>query len=204
MRDRQKRNFLTTLFLSQGVPMLTAGDELGRTQHGNNNAYCHDNELSWINWDNIDTGLLQFTRKIIHFFKTHPAFSRKKWFKGLPIKGVGLEDIAWFSVEGLEMKEENWQLDHARSLGVYINGKAIRSVDQKGKPIVDDSFYIIFNAHSESLPFKLPPPKFTKEWMKIIDTDLNLLEQKGDIYKSGEEIIVQGRSVVVLQHPEKK
>lgn len=204
MRDRQKRNFLTTLFLSQGVPMLTAGDELGRTQHGNNNAYCHDNELSWINWDNIDTGLLQFTRKLIHFFKTHPAFSRRKWFKGLPIKGVGLEDIAWFSVEGLEMKEENWQLDHARSLGVYINGKAIRSVDQKGKPIVDDSFYIIFNAHSESLPFKLPPSKFAKEWMKIIDTDLNLLEQKGDIYKSDEEIIVQGRSVVVLQHPEKK
>jgi glycogen operon protein len=126
LRKQQKRNLLTTLFLSQGVPMLLAGDELGRTQRGNNNAYCQDNEISWVNWAAADEDLLAFTRKLIQLRKNHPVFCRRRWFQGLPIKGSGVEDIAWFLPEGTEMTEENWSHDFAKSLAVFLNGKALR------------------------------------------------------------------------------
>ncbi|HEY0058501.1 MAG TPA: glycogen debranching enzyme GlgX, partial [Flavisolibacter sp.] len=200
-RKRQQRNLLTTLFLSQGVPMLVAGDELSRTQHGNNNAYCQDNELSWINWERADEELLDFTRMLIHFYKTHPVFSRRRWFKGLPIKGVGLEDIAWFAADGTEMSEENWNQDFAKSLGVYLNGKGIRSVDEKGATIVDDSFYIIFNAFEGQMSFKLPTAKFGSVWEKVIDTNESRILQKAEVYDPGTEVSVEGRSVVVLKNP---
>jgi glycogen operon protein len=132
LRDRQKRNLLTTLFLSQGVPMLVAGDEIGRTQHGNNNAYCQDNEISWLNWDEADNDLLAFTQKLIKLRKDHPVFRRRRWFQGRPVKGKGLEDIAWFLPEGTEMEDENWNHDFARSLGVFLNGQGIHSLGPKG------------------------------------------------------------------------
>lgn len=122
LRAQQKRNLLTTLFLSQGVPMLLAGDEMGRTQKGNNNAYCQDNEISWVNWNEVDQDLLSFVQKLIAFRREHQVFCRRKWFQGQAVKGRGLEDIAWFLPEGLEMSDDHWQNDFAKSLGVYLNG----------------------------------------------------------------------------------
>jgi isoamylase len=201
LRNRQKRNFLTTLFLSQGVPMIVAGDELGRTQKGNNNAYCQDNEISWINWAEADKELLEYTRRLIHFYTSHPTFSRKRWFKGVPIKGIGLEDIAWFHPGGDEMTESNWNLDFAKSLGVYLNGYGIRSTGAKGEPIVDDSFYIIFNAAHHGLDYKLPDKKFGSTWIKIIDTSLNQVDVPTQILNAGDIIHVPDRSVILLKHP---
>ncbi len=170
LRNRQKRNLLTTLFLSQGVPMLVAGDELGRTQKGNNNAYCQDNEISWIDWEHADQTLLTFTQKLIALRKSHPAFCRRRWFQGQPIKGVGVEDIAWFLPEGTEMTEEHWTTDFAKSLGVFLNGRGLHSMGLKGEHIIDDSFYVIFNAHHESLDYILPEVKYGKEWVVLLDT----------------------------------
>jgi glycogen operon protein len=201
LRERQKRNFLASLFLSQGVPMLVAGDEISRTQNGNNNAYCQDNEISWLDWAKADTKLLEFTRKLIQLRKNHPVFCRRRWYKGLPIKGVGLEDIAWFQPEGTEMTEENWNQDFAKSLGVFLNGRGLRAVGPRGEHIMDDSFYIIFNAHHESLPFTLPPQKFGRNWIKLLDTSQNYLEEKGETFVAGDVIKVEGRSVVVLKEP---
>ncbi|OLY93561.1 glycogen operon protein [Cnuella takakiae] len=201
LRNRQKRNFLATLFLSQGVPMLVAGDEISRTQRGNNNAYCQDNEISWLNWTSADKDLLAFTRKLIHLRKNHPVFCRRRWFKGQPIKGVGLEDIAWFLPEGLEMSEENWSQDFARSLAVYLNGRGLRSVGPRGEQIIDDSFYIIFNAYHDALDYVLPSEKYGATWQRILDTSMDQLPEDGTTYKAGDHIPVAGRSVVVLHCP---
>ncbi|OKL40588.1 glycogen debranching protein GlgX [Pontibacter flavimaris] len=203
LRAKQKRNFLTTLFLSQGVPMLVAGDEISRTQHGNNNAYCQDNEVSWLNWQEADAELLQFTRRLIKFTRQHPTFNRRGWFKGQPIKGGNLKDIAWFLPEGGEMTEENWNHDFAKSLGVYFNGKGLHAKGPKGEIITDDSFYVIFNAHYEPLKYKLPPKKYGERWRKVIDTDANLIEEQGEQFAYGKTLVVAARSVVVLQQPEK-
>ena len=197
LRQQQKRNLLATLFLSQGVPMLLAGDEISRTQKGNNNAYCQDNEISWLNWKKADKELLEFTRKLIHFRKSHPAFRRRRWFQGQPIKGI--EDIAWFLHDGNEMSEEHWNNDFAKTLGVFLFGKGLHAVGPKGEQIIDDSFYLIFNAHHEALTFVLPPEKFGKEWTKIIDTSTYKIEPQGQ-YKAQDEIEVMGRSIVLLYH----
>jgi isoamylase len=201
LRNQQKRNFLTTVFLSQGVPMLVAGDELGRSQVGNNNAYCQDNEISWINWAKADNDLLLFTKKIIHFTKRHPVFCRRSWFKGQPIRGTGVEDIAWFLPDGREMTEENWKMDFAKSLAIFLNGSGIRSVGPMGEKIIDDSFYVIFNAFHESLLYVLPSDKFGNKWIKILDTNKNYLEETGEEYNPGEAVNVAGRSVVLLKEP---
>jgi isoamylase len=201
LRNRQKRNFLTTLFLSQGVPMLLAGDELSRTQNGNNNAYCIDNELTWINWDKADNELLEFSKKLIRLYRDHQVFSRRDWFKGQPIKGAGLVDIAWFLPNGKEMTEENWKQDYAKSLGVYFNGQGIHARDYDGNPIVDDSFYVVFNAHSEALDYRLPPVNYGDNWIKILDTSRKTIGEGGKAYKSGSRMKVKGFSVVVLKQP---
>jgi glycogen operon protein len=197
LRQRQKRNFLATLFLSQGVPMLLAGDELGRTQQGNNNAYCQDNEISWINWKSADKDLLQFTRKIILLRKNHPVFRRRRWFQGLPIKGIGLEDIAWFLPDGSEMSEEHWNVDFAKSMAIFLNGQGIHAVGSKGEHIIDDSFYIIFNAFHEPLSFKLPSRQYGIKWIKELDT--NETEVEPATYKAREFVKVEGRSILLLR-----
>lgn len=199
LRAQQKRNLLATMFLSQGVPMLVAGDEFGRTQQGNNNAYCQNNEISWLDWAHKDEDLLDFTRKLIAFRKDHPAFRRRKWFQGQPIKGKGLEDIAWFLPEGDEMSEENWNHDYARSLGVFLNGKGLRHVGPEGQAIVDDNFYLIFNAHHESLDYLIPQKIYAKGWKKVLDTAGGgfISEPVND---DQDKICVQGRSIVLLQH----
>jgi glycogen operon protein len=202
LRNKQKRNFLTTLFLSQGVPMLVAGDELGKTQNGNNNAYCQDNEISWINWQNTDKELLDFTKKLTQFQHAHPVFCRRRWFKGKPIHGSGVEDIAWFLPNGDIMNDENWSHDFAKSLGVFLNGKAIPSDGPKGERIIDNNFYIVFNAYDGELPYALPPEEFGSTWSKVIDTHESFFcEESGQSFSAGETITVQGRSVIVLKEP---
>ncbi|KAA6440683.1 glycogen debranching protein GlgX [Dyadobacter flavalbus] len=199
LRNRQKRNLLTTLFLSQGVPMLVAGDELGRTQNGNNNAYCQDNEISWLNWQSADRELLEFTKGIIRFIKKHPSFRRRRWFQGLPVTGAGRDDIMWFMPDGSQMTEENWQHDMAKSLSVYLNGKGIRCVNYDGERIYDDSFFIIFNAHEDAYKYTLPVDVNDNAWHKVIDTSDGFLGEDEQEFKPGENIEVQARSVMVLK-----
>ncbi len=204
LRQQQKRNFLTTLFLSQGVPMLVAGDELSRTQQGNNNAYCQDNEISWLNWAEADKEQLDFTRQLIHFVKKHPVFNRRRWFQGQRIKGTGIEDIAWFLPNGDEMSEENWNHDFAKSLAVFLNGRGLHSVGPKGEQIVDDNFYVIFNAHYEPLDYKLPPAKYGTNWTKVIDTTQPTIAESKETIGAGGVVRVKARSVVLLHHPQEK
>jgi isoamylase len=200
LRNRQKRNFLVTLMLSQGVPMLLAGDESGNTQFGNNNAYCQDNEISWIDWNAQDKELMEFTAQLIQFRKSHPMFARKKWFKGRPVRTRGLADIGWFLPDGTEMAEEDWKTGYAKSLGIFLFGGGLNTVDQEGRPVMDDSFYILFNAHGGELDFKLPVSKYGKTWKKVWDTahpaDGNGTEYAPDgVYKA------EDRSIVLLTSP---
>jgi isoamylase len=199
LRKRQQKNFLATLFLSQGVPMLVAGDEFGKTQYGNNNAYCQDNELSWIDWENADHELLEFTKKLIALRKKHPVFCRRNWFKGLPIKGRGLGDIAWFQPDGNEMTEENWNHDFAKSLAIYLNGKGIHTVGWKGDPVIDDSFFVIFNAHHEPIQFKFPEKKYGAKWIKLIDTYITENNIAPEVFKANQPVNVAGRSVLLFK-----
>lgn len=202
LRNKQKRNFLTTLFLSQGVPMLVAGDELGKTQGGNNNAYCQDNEISWINWQLADKDLLSYVQKLTHFQHAHPTFCRRRWFKGQPIKGSDVHDIAWFLPDGATMSDENWKEDFAKALAVFMNGKSLPTDGPKGEPVIDNNFYIIFNAYEGELPYVLPSEEFGTTWIKVIDTSENFFEEEsGQTFAPGETIKVQGRSVVVLKEP---
>ena len=200
-REKQKRNLLTTLFLSQGVPMMLAGDEISRSQGGNNNAYCQDNEISWIDWKKADKKLLKFTQKLIHLRTNHPVLCKRRWFQGQPIKGVGLEDIAWFAPNGKEMTEEKWNQDFAKALGVFLNGRGVHARGPKGEVIIDDSFYVIFNAHHEPISFKLPPKKYGSQWNKVLDTSEDRVDEKDGTYSAGETIKVDGRSIVLLEHP---
>jgi len=166
-RAKQQRNLLTTLFLSQGVPMLLHGDSMGRTQRGNNNAYCQDNEISWVNWSAIDGDLLEFTRWLIAFRREHPNFRRRRWFQGRAIRGT--PDIGWFRPDGRSMTNKDWNVWHARTLGVFMNGKAIPSRDERGNSVVDDSFMLLFNAHHESIDW-LIPRSYGQAWSLILDT----------------------------------
>jgi isoamylase len=199
LRTKQKRNFLTTLFLSQGVPMLVAGDEFGRSQHGNNNAYCQDNEISWLDWEAADQQLLEFTKGIIRFCKEHPTFRRRRWFQGRAIKGSGAHDIMWFLPEGDQMSDQNWEHDFAKSLGVYLDGNGIKDVDYDSERIVDDSFYIIFNAHHEPLDYILPSGQGGQGWQKVVDTHDGFIGQDDQRFRPGDSLQVQSRSVTVMK-----
>jgi len=199
-RKRQQRNLLTSLFLSQGVPMLLAGDEISRTQQGNNNAYCQDNEISWIDWEHADRELLTFTKNLIQLRKQHPTFCRKRWFQGKPIKGLGVEDIAWFLPDGNEMKDEHWAQYYAKSLAIYMNGKAIQLVSANGEKIIDGTFYVIFNAHNEGIDYKLPGDNYAPDWTKVLDTAQSLANEDREQYKPNDVVHVEGCCVVVLKH----
>ena len=198
LREKQKKNFLTTLFLSQGVPMLLAGDEWGRTQQGNNNAYCQDNEISWLNWAAVDEELLAFTKKIIGFRNEHPVFRRHNWFKGMPVKDKGLEDIAWFLPSGKEMDQHHWNEDFAKSLGIFLNGHGIHALGPRGQEIIDDSFYLIFNAYHDTLQYVLPEKKYGKEWHLEFAT-ANNVELLKEVYLANDKVVVESRSIIVLR-----
>ncbi|MCF2446682.1 glycogen debranching protein GlgX [Dyadobacter sp. CY345] len=199
LRDRQKRNLLTTMFLSQGVPMLVAGDEIGKTQHGNNNAYCHDDETSWLNWQSADRKLLEFTKSLIHFCEDHPTFRRRRWFQDLPVTGSDMKDIMWFVPDGQQIPDEQWDEDIARSFGVFLNGQGIRCVDQDGKRLYDDHFFIIFHAAPEPRDFVLPNDECGSDWHIIINTAENFIGENEYTVKAGETLNILGHCVVVLR-----
>jgi isoamylase len=201
LRERQKRNFLTTLFLSQGVPMVLHGDEICRTQQGNNNAYCQDNEIAWVDWTtSVDRQLmLEFTRRLADLRRDHPVFRRRRFFEGRPIRGSGgLSDVVWFTPAGEEMTDEDWDVGFARSVMVFLNGEAINTPDPRGERIRDDSFLLLFNAGHEDLSFRLPDEEFGDRWEVVIDTTAPLhVSDEG--HKPGNEIEVEARAMVVLR-----
>ena len=200
LRARQTRNLLATLLLSQGVPMLLGGDEMGRTQGGNNNAYCQDNEISWYDWDDVDEDLLAFCQRLITYRAEHPVFRRRRWFQGRPIHGSDVEDIAWFTLEGEIMDEEDWGLGYAKSVGVFFNGATIPNPNPRGEPVTDDSFYLVFNAHHEPLDFQLPPREWGQTWIKELDTDHGWLDGEAATgHAAASRLEVTARSLVVLR-----
>jgi glycogen operon protein len=202
LRDRQKRNFLSTLLLSQGVPMLLGGDEFGRTQQGNNNAYCQDNEISWFDWENMDEDLLQFTKDLIDFRWNHPVFTRQKWFQGRSINGSELHDIAWFTPEGHHMTEDNWTERFAKCIMIFLNGKAIPGRDSRGNIIEDSSFLILVNAYHESVDFTLPGAEWAEKWKTVLDTSSGGFSDNGIFLKAGDVISVEGRTFILAEKEE--
>ena len=201
LRRRQRRNFLATMFLSQGVPMLCAGDEYGRSQGGNNNAYCQDNEVSWLTWDEskIDTKLFEFTRQLITLRRDHPIFRRPKFFQGRKIRGSEVKDIMWFDPNGEEMTEAEWGMAHAKCLGMLLSGDAIDVRSFQNDPILDRTYLVLFNAHHEPICFTLPGRESVR-WEAIMDT----ADEDGFLpapreYGSGDEYALAARSVSLLQ-----
>jgi glycogen operon protein len=197
VRQRQVRNFLATLMLSQGVPMLSHGDELGRTQHGNNNAYCQDNEITWIDWNLTDEekALFEFTKQLIHLRLSQPVLRRRKYFQGRSIRGG--KDVAWLSPDGREMTDDAWSSDFVRSLGVLLSGTGIEEVDEKGEQIFGDTLLILLNAHDGHVQFTLPELDADHQWQRIFDT-VDVREPE-HVFGTGSPYPVNGRSVVVLR-----
>ncbi len=201
LRERQKRNFLVTLFLSQGVPMITGGDEFGRTQQGNNNAYCQDNEISWFNWDWTpeQEALFEFTRELAGFRRSHSVFRRTKYFGGKRIRGSDVKDITWLSPHGAEMKESDWTNGFSKCLGMLVSGSTRDVRDREGEPIHDDTYLLLMNAHFEPLTFILPGRDEIR-WQTVIDTTVptGFLAQI-EITPAGEEIELTERSLRLLR-----
>ena len=202
LRRRQQRNLLATMFLSQGVPMLVAGDELGRTQGGNNNAYCQDNELSWLDWASADHDLLSFTRSLIKLRREHSVFRRRGWFQGKSIRpradGKALPDIAWLGPEGNEMTDEQWGGELSRTVQVVLDGEGLSLPDDRGVPIVDDTFLVIFHANPEPRALKLPDSTFGSSWLRVMDTEHGFATAP-ERFDAGAELLVPGRSLWVFQ-----
>ena len=208
LRNRQMRNFIATLMLSQGVPMLSHGDEFARTQGGNNNAYCQDNEVSWVRWpepgDDSDHGMLAFTQAMVWLRRDHPVFRRRRFFHGRPVEGTHdeLSDISWFTPEGEEMTQEDWQAAHAKAMTVFLNGGAISEPGPRGERITDDSFLLMFNASSEVLEFVVPVGH-GEQWQVLVDTARpeGVPPGQGPKVDGGERVTMIGRSLAVLMRP---
>jgi glycogen operon protein len=198
LRARQQRNFLATIFLSQGIPMLVSGDELGRTQHGNNNAYCQDNEISWVDWDRADQDLLEFTRRLIRIRRAHDVFRQRRWFQGRSLRGAGVADIAWLRPDGSQMTDEDWGNGFAKSLGVFLSGLDIPSQSARGERIVDDDFYLVFNAHDGDVPFTLPRAGRTRCWRLVLDTSDPAVDAPPR--PAGKVVMARPRSVMLYCH----
>jgi glycogen operon protein len=183
--------------------MLLGGDEMERTQQGNNNGYCQDSEISWFDWDlkQEKEDLLNFTRELIYFRRQHPVFRRRKWFQGQAIHGSGISDIAWFNPDGTEMTDEQWDVGYAKSIGVFLDGDQIPSPGPQGQRISDESFLLFFNAHYETLEFTLPSVfgLEKKRWAVVIDTKEPRFVQEEKIYTDGQAVPVVARSLVVLR-----
>jgi isoamylase len=202
LRERQKRNLLATLLLSQGVPMISHGDELSRTQDGNNNVYCQDSELSWIDWKDAREHevLTEFAASLTRLRKQHPVFRRRRFFQGRPIQGSNIEDIAWLRPDGEQMSDEDWRVGFARSVGIFLNGRGIPERDELGRPIVDDSFLLLINAHHQQITYTLPGEAFGRFWEIVVDTADPLLaraRRRGSM--PGSRLRVPARSMLVLR-----
>jgi glycogen operon protein len=189
---------LTTLLVSQGVPMLVGGDEIGRTQNGNNNAYCQDNEISWVNWQAIDGDLLEFTRQLIRLRRAHPTFWRQHWLTGrAPTGDGGCPDVAWLTAAGAPMTEHEWN-GGLKSVMVFLNGCAFAGGGSKGERMVDDSFLLLFNAHDQPLDFTLDGSVPDSRWRVLIDTRKNRPRASRRRFLRGERVRVEPRSVIIL------
>ena len=203
LRNRQRRNFLATLMFSQGVPMLSHGDELGRTQRGNNNGYCQDNDLTWIDWDlsKEDAAHLEFTRQVVQMRKDHATLRRRRFFRGAASHGgqSDLGDIAWFTPVAGQMTDEAWNTSFARSVMVFLNGDRILEPGPRGERIVDDSLLILLNADANPLGFVLPPSGYGEKWSVVLDTNQRV--KTGTVVLAGGGIRLEAHSVVVLSRP---
>ncbi|HMH39412.1 MAG TPA: glycogen debranching protein GlgX, partial [Streptosporangiaceae bacterium] len=205
LRARQKRSFLVTLVLPQGVPMLLAGDEMGRTQRGNNNAYCQDNEISWVDWAvraEDDQALYEYVHTLIKLRADHAVFRRRRFFRGLPARGGRnrLGDIAWFTLAGEEMTGDDWDAGFAKSLTVFLNGRAISEPDRRGERVQDDSFLLLFNASEEDLRFVIPPRRYGPRWSKVLDAAVHATDfEDENPVKPGDAINVINHSVQLLR-----
>jgi isoamylase len=200
LRARQQRNFLATLLLSQGVPMILHGDELGRTQQGNNNTYAQDSEISWVHWDSADVPLSEFVAAVTRLRKEHPTFRRKRFFDGRPVKrgeGEPLPDIVWLTPAGVEMEPKNWDSSFGRSIGVFLNGNGIQGRDGRGQGITDVNFVIFFNAHEDGVDFTLPSAEYSTAWEVVVDTAGTAADSASR--KAGEIVPVEAKSLVVLR-----
>lgn len=200
LREKQKRNFLATLLLSQGVPMLCGGDELGRTQQGNNNAYCQDTEISWFDWNltKLNQQLLEFVKQLIKLKKNNPVFQRRRFFQGRRIQGSEVKDISWFHADGKEMLDEEWDMGF-RSLCLRLSGDAIEEVDEKGCAIFGETFLLLLNAHHETVPFTLPAHKRGVRWELIFDTSVPVPAKRVKSYKGGEDYPLGDRTCALLR-----
>ncbi|MFI0349246.1 glycogen debranching protein GlgX [Actinomadura sp. 9N407] len=198
LRARQRRNFLATLFLSQGVPMLSHGDEFGRTQGGNNNAYCQDNEIAWVDWEKATGTDLEFVRILSRLRRDHPIFRRRRFFTGGDAAAAPA-DIAWLTPGGERMTDHDWNAGFAKSLGVFLNGDAISEPDPRGRPVRDDSFLLLINAHSEPVEFTLPGPEYGERWEFSLDTaDPRAVGERQRV-KASDQVTVVSRSLTVLR-----
>jgi glycogen operon protein len=200
LRARQRRNFLCTMLLSLGTPMLLGGDELGRTQNGNNNGWCQDNELSWYDWTQTESSqeLYAFARRLIRLRRDHQVFRRDRFLVGRELMGSGLPDVWWFRVDGRRMTRRDWESGEA-VLGVFLNGAEIPTPDQYGEEIFDDSFLLLFNAHAEDRVFMLPPRRFGARWALELSTADPGAEPESAGYGARTEVAVMSRSIVVLK-----
>ncbi|MGH9475698.1 MAG: glycogen debranching protein GlgX [Terriglobales bacterium] len=199
LRCRQRRNLFATLCLSQGVPMILGGDELGHSQQGNNNAYCQDSDLSWLDWEQADREFLEFCRRVIAFRRAHPVFRRRQWFQGRAQHGNSA-DIGWFRPDGMPMNGEDW--NHGHALAVYLNGSAMPARSKSGDPVLDDSFLVLFNAHSEAVQFHLPVPAAAggaRSWRAVLDTTLPAVQPGEEEWSAGAGLTLEGRSLQVLR-----
>jgi isoamylase len=205
LRAQQERNFLATLLLSQGVPMICHGDELGRTQGGNNNGYCQDNEITWVDWDNADQELMDFASQVSALRAEHPIFRRRRFFNGRPVRqrgAAGVPDISWFRPDGSEMNDEDWDSGFGKSVAVYLNGQGIPDLDPRGQRVTDDSFVVCFNAHHEPIEFSVPPKEFGAAWQPVIDTAADPSAVEAGPVAAAETLKVGARAIVVLQATE--
>ena len=196
LRSRQQRNFLTTLFCSQGVPMLLAGDEFGRTQDGNNNPYCQDNEVSWLDWEHADSGLLEFVRELSNLRRKHPVFRRRRFFRGQPAGHPEIPDIVWFTPSGSEMGNQEWSTPRAHAMAVFLNGDALTESGPQGEQVRDDSFLLLFNPSLDRVSFMMPEPSYGRAWEIEVDTAMGL--RKGKVW-AGQPIQLEQHSLCFLR-----
>jgi len=203
LRARQQRNFLATLLISQGVPMISHGDELGRTQGGNNNGYAQDNEITWVDWEHIDQPLIEFTAALTRLRREHPTFRRSRFFNGRPVRreeGAPIPDIAWLRPDGTEMQPEDWESGFGRAIAVFLNGGGIRERDRRGEEITDRHFFILFNAGDDDVEFTIPRAEYSPRWEVIIDTAGQLADTV--VLSGGDTIDVPARSLLVVRDHE--
>lgn len=200
-RAKVKRSMLATLILSQGVPMLLSGDEFGNTQFGNNNGYCQDNEISWLDWTNKDESLLSFTRQLVHFKRRHPAFRRKRWFKGMPTGESEREDIAWFTPQAAPVDENYWKIPEAKAIMIFFDGQQLRTGDANGEAETDHNFLLIMNAAADATVFTMPGEMYGQQWKKVLDTATgHVAEAEASVTEAGQQIEVPSRSFIVMMN----